>query len=103
MEKVQYGAARALYQLTGEDKYGRHLIEALQGDRLQLRRSALMDLGAVGYLPAAEAIADTLAENSLKLIALKGVLENHLQETSSSSLQLSEDSDRVMTLMDSLL
>ena len=103
VEKVKYAAARALYQLTGEDRYGQRLIAALQDDRLQLRRSALMDLGAVGYLPAAEAIADTLAENSLKLIALKGVLERHLQETSPSSLQLSADSDRVMDLMDSLL
>ncbi|MBP0017090.1 MAG: HEAT repeat domain-containing protein [Cyanobacteria bacterium SBLK] len=103
VEKVQYGAARALYQLTGKDRYGQHLIEALQGDRLQLRRSALMDLGAVGYLPAAEAIAETLAENSLKLIALKGVLEHHLQAFSSPSPQLSEDSIRVLKLMDSLL
>lgn len=103
VEKVQYGAARALYQLTGEDRYGQRLIEALQGDRLQLRRSALIDLGVVGYLPAAEAIAETLAENSLKLIALKGVLEHHLSEFSSSSPQLSEDNIRVMKLMDSLL
>jgi hypothetical protein len=39
-----------------------------------------MDLGAIGYLPAASAIADTLAENSLKLISLKGLLETYLQE-----------------------
>ena len=103
VEKVQYAAARGLYQITGEDRYGQRLIRALQGDRLQLRRSALMDLGAVGYLPAAEAISETLAENSLKLIALKGILEHHLQAISSSSLQLSEDSIRVMDFMDSLL
>ncbi|MEM9538118.1 MAG: HEAT repeat domain-containing protein [Cyanobacteria bacterium P01_E01_bin.42] len=103
VEKVQYGAARSLYQLTGEDRYGRQLIEALRGDRLQLRRSALIDLGVAGYLPAAEAIAETLAENSLKLIALKGVLEHHLQEFSVVSPQLSEDNIRVMKLMDSLL
>jgi phycocyanobilin lyase alpha subunit len=60
-----------------------------------------MDLGAIGYLPAAKAIADTLAENSLKLIALKGILEYHLNQT--TSLSLSEQAIEVMMLMDSLL
>jgi phycocyanobilin lyase alpha subunit len=41
------------------------------GPDLQLRRAALMDVGAIGYLPAAEAISQTLAENSLKLISMK--------------------------------
>jgi phycocyanobilin lyase subunit alpha len=50
------------------------LLEALLGDDLQLRRAALTDLGEIGYLPAAEPIANTLAENSLKLIVLKGLL-----------------------------
>jgi phycocyanobilin lyase subunit alpha len=60
-----------------------------------------MDLGAIGYLPAAPAIAETLAENSMKLIALKGVLEHHLNQQ--SSLSLSDEAIRVMNLMDSLL
>ncbi|HBK99044.1 MAG TPA: phycocyanobilin lyase, partial [Microcoleaceae bacterium UBA10368] len=58
-------------------------------------------LGAIGYLPGAEAIAETLAENSMKLIALKGVLEHHLNQQASRSL--SDDAIRVMNLMDSLL
>jgi len=98
-EKVKYAAARAMYQLTKQEQYGNILIEALSGDDLQLRRSALMDLGAVGYLKADQAIADTLAENSMKLIALKGLLEADL---SSQSL-LSSEQKNIMKLMDSLL
>ena len=101
VERVQYAAARAMYQLTGERVYGERLVSALKGDNLQLRRSALMDLGAIGYLPAAQAISETLAENSIKLIALKGVLEHHLNQQ--ESLSLSDDAIRVMDLMDSLL
>ena len=101
VERVQYAAARAMNQLTGERVYGERLVSALKGDNLQLRRSALMDLGAIGYLPAAQAISETLAENSIKLIALKGVLEHHLNQQ--ESLSLSDDAIRVMDLMDSLL
>jgi phycocyanobilin lyase alpha subunit len=101
VERVQYAAARAMYQLTGERVYGERLVSALKGDNLQLRRSALMDLGAIGYLPGAQAISETLAENSIKLIALKGVLEHHLNQQ--ESLSLSDDAIRVMDLMDSLL
>mgnify|MGYP006266891135 CR=1 FL=1 len=102
VEKIQYAAARAMYQLTGNPAYGERLVQALQGNDLQLRRSALMDLGAIGYLGAAEAIAETLAENSLKLISLKGLLENHLEKRGAGSL-LSEESLRLMALMDALL
>ena len=98
-EKVKYAAARAMYQLTGEDRYGNMLIEALSGEDLQLRRSALMDLGAVGYLKAGQAIAETLAENSMKLIALKGLLETELKDDA----EISQDSIEIMNLMDSLL
>ncbi|MGL5032482.1 MAG: HEAT repeat domain-containing protein, partial [Microcystaceae cyanobacterium] len=71
--KVQFAAARALFQLTQESNYAERLITALNGKDLQLRRSAMMDLGATGYLPGASAIARTFAENSLKLIALKNL------------------------------
>jgi phycocyanobilin lyase alpha subunit len=100
-ERVQYSAARALYQLTGQDMYGERLVKALAGEDLQLRRTALADLGAIGYLPAAAAIAETLAENSLKLIALKGLLEHQVKQIPSP--HLSADTIRVMHLMDSLL
>ena len=99
--KVRYAAFRAMYQLTGENSYGQRLIEALKGNDLTLRRTALMDLGAIGYLPGAKAIAETFAENSLKLIALKGVLEYQLTDT--SDFNLSESAIEVMELMDYLL
>ncbi len=103
VEKVKYAAARAMYQLTGKVVYGEILIKALAGDDLQLRRSALMDLGAIGYLPAKEAIAETLAENSMKLIALKGLLEQEIEQNLEQSFNLTQESIKVMELMDSLL
>jgi len=98
--QVKNGAARAMYQLTGQNHYAQPLIETLQCDDLQLRRSALLDLGEIGYLPAGEAIAQTLAENSIKIIALKGLLEKELER---SGVLVSQASKKVMTLMDALL
>ncbi len=101
VEKVQYAAARAMYQLTGESSYGDVLVQALAAPDLQLRRAALMDIGAVGYMPGAEAIAGTLAENSLKLIALKGLLETHLRQSPDDAL--TSEAIHSMDLMDDLL
>lgn len=100
VERVQYAAARAMYQLTGDNAYGDRLVQALNGADIQLRRMALNDLGAIGYLEAADAIASAAAENSFKLIALKGLLEHQYNQTSQS---LSDDAIRVMNLMDALL
>lgn len=102
--QVKNAAARAMYQLTGDPSYAKMLIDVLRGDELQLRRAALMDLGAIGYTPAAEPIANTLAENSMKLISLKGILESQLEsEEDTETLALSETSQSVMALMDGLL
>lgn len=102
--RIQYAAMRAMYQLTADPaiarQYGESLTKALANDNLQLRRTILTDLGAIGYLPAAEAIARTPAENSLKLIALKGVLE---KQVSMATSQPSAEAIAVMTLMDGLL
>ena len=100
---VQNAAARALYQLTGDDRYAQRLVATLQGDSLQLRRSALMDLGAIGYLPAAPAIAAALTENSLKLIALKGLVDQHLGSPPLASPGLTPEAIAVLQLMDTLL
>lgn len=101
IERVQYAAARSMYQLTQDPSYGEQLVQALSGENLQLRRTVLADLGAIGYLPAAEAISQTLAENSLKLIALKGLLEHQVNQAASPAL--SEGAIQVMALMDELL
>lgn len=100
--KVQFAAARALYQLTENPVYGERLVKGLQEKTLQVRRSALMDLGAIGYLDAVDAIAKTLAENSLKLISLKGILEHHLTQQSVTR-ELDDDLIHLMNIMDSLL
>lgn len=103
--QVKNAAARAMYQLTGNDRYIQVLIETLGCDDLQLRRSALLDLGEIGYLPAAAAIAHTLAENSIKLIALKGLLEKEIRSLGQdvSDNGVSKNACQVMTLMDALL
>jgi phycocyanobilin lyase subunit alpha len=102
LPRIQYAAARAMYQLANPEvanQYGDRLIQALSADDLQLRRAALADLGAIGYLPAAKPISQTLAENSLKLMSLKGLLEKQLAQ----SPDLSAGVVAVMGFMDELL
>ncbi|MCA6621094.1 MAG: HEAT repeat domain-containing protein [Pseudanabaena sp.] len=103
--RVKYAAARAMYQLSSDpetaDHYGNILIKALSNNDLQLRRTVLSDLGAIGYLGAAEAISNTMAENSLKLISLKGVLEKQIPLATPPDL--TAGAVRVMALMDDLL
>lgn len=107
--RVQYAATRAMYQLTQDPVFGERLVQALHGADVQLRRTALSDLGAIGYVPAAEAIAASATENSFKLLALKGLLEHQLNQTTHSSLPepaaaaVSKRAVELMTLMDNLL
>ncbi|MCS6959511.1 MAG: HEAT repeat domain-containing protein [Pseudanabaenaceae cyanobacterium SKYGB_i_bin29] len=97
--RIRFAAARALYQLTDDrSRYGQILIDGLNSPDLQLRRAVLADIGAIGYLQAAQPVADTLAENSLKLLALKGILEQNLPPD-----YLTAETIAVMDLMDSLL
>lgn len=100
--RVKCAAARAMYQLTQQAMYGELLVKVLEGNDLNLRRVALGDLGAIGYLAAADAIAQCKAENSFKLISLKGLLEHQIKEEL-DVLSLSAEVIRVMNLMDSLL
>ncbi|NEQ28140.1 MAG: HEAT repeat domain-containing protein, partial [Microcoleus sp. SIO2G3] len=95
--RVQFAATRAMYQLTGDEAYGQRLVQALSEGDVKQKRIVLADLGAIGYLPAAEAIARSDAENSFKLLALKGLIESHAAQP------LSPDSIRVLHLMDTLL
>lgn len=99
--RVQYAAARALYVLTQNPVYGERLVQALAGADLKLRRKLLLDLGASGYLPGAEAIAQANVENSFKMIALKSLLESNLKQM--APISLSPEATKVMTLMDALL
>lgn len=72
---IRSAAARTLLQLSGEARWADVLLELLEHPQLQVRRAALMDLGGAGWRPALGAIERTLAENSLKLIALRGLVE----------------------------
>jgi phycocyanobilin lyase alpha subunit len=99
--RVQCAAARAMYQLTREPEYGERLVKVLQNSDLKLRRMALSDLGAVGYIEAADTIKTASVENSFKLIALKGLLEHQLQHE--DALTLNDNAIKLMLLMDSLL
>ena len=100
--RLQCSAARAMYQLTQDPIYGELLVKTLVTGDLKMRRVVLGDLGAIGYLAAAEAIAQAQVENSFKLIALKGLLEYQLPQQS-DTFGISEPATRVMNLMDSLL
>jgi len=99
--KVISSAARAMYQLTQNDTYAKILVRNLKGNDIKLRRVALRDLGDIGYLPAAEAIATAATEGSFKLIALKGLLEHQLELE--VNLPLSQKTIDLMTLMDNLI
>ena len=99
--RIQYAGLRAMYQLTQDATYGDRLVLALSTSDLQVRRALLADLGAIGYLPAAVPISHAHAENSLKLIALKGILETQI--ILSPSDRLSDGAVQVMQLMDDLL
>jgi phycocyanobilin lyase alpha subunit len=91
---IRSAATRAMLQLTGEPQWGDRLVTLLSHPQLQVRRAALMDLGAVGWRPALRAISATLAENSLKLIALRGLVEKGPGEP---------DTEAVLLAMDELL
>lgn len=83
---IRSAAARALLQLTGDPAWGDHLLTLLDHPLLQVRRAALMDLGAVGWRAALDPIRRTHAENSLKLIALRGLVERGTGEPSIETL-----------------
>ncbi|WP_071515657.1 HEAT repeat domain-containing protein [Geitlerinema sp. PCC 9228] len=100
LPRIQYAAARAMYQLTHEPSYAQYLVDALTGNDVQLRRSALLDLGATGYLPATEAIAQAKVENSFKLISLKNLLAAEIQASDDFS---SPRANQIMDWMDALL
>ena len=99
--RIQYAGLRSMYQLTQDTVYGDRLVQALTHSDLQVRRALLSDLGAIGYLPAAVPISLAHAENSLKLIALKGILA--AQIVLSPFDRLSAGAVEVMQLMDELL
>jgi len=98
---IRSAACRALLQLTGDAHWGEQLVALLQHQQLQVRRAALMDLGAAGWRPALGPIAATLAENSLKLIALRGLVETTAAPEAERGLGAATEA--VLAAMDALL
>jgi phycocyanobilin lyase alpha subunit len=94
---IRSAACRALLQLSGDPRWAEALLQLLDHPTLQVRRAALMDLGAIGWRPALPSICRAHAENSLKLIALRGLVE-HASDSSSHP-----STDDVLAAMDSLL
>jgi phycocyanobilin lyase alpha subunit len=78
--RLQCAAARACYRLTGDPTFAQRLLSVLNHHNIHLRRAALLDLGASGYLPAAQAIAVAAVEVNLKLLALKQLVEINLEQ-----------------------
>ena len=96
---IRSAAYRALLQLTGERQWGDRLEALLADPLLQVRRAALMDLGAAGWRASLDAITRTHAENSLKLIALRGLVENGSDTQQGNA----PGTEAVLAAMDSLL
>jgi phycocyanobilin lyase alpha subunit len=100
---IHSAACRALLQLTGDSRWGEQLLALLEHPQLQVRRAALMDLGAAGWRPALEPIRRTLAENSLKLMALRGLVENGDSAAGAGAARLDDDTTALLAVMDDLL
>jgi len=104
---IRSAACRALLQLTMDRRWGDQLVQLLLHQQLQVRRAALMDLGAAGWREALEPIAATLAENSLKLIALRGLVEQGAGSARGHAASSGEAPDAatvaVLDAMDALL
>ena len=96
---IRSAACRALLQLTGERQWGDQLEALLAHPQLQVRRAALMDLGAAGWRASLTAITSTHAENSLKLIGLRGLVENAAEAIDGTT----PDTEAVLAAMDALL
>jgi len=100
---IRSASARALLQITGDGRWAEPMLALLGASQLQVRRAALMDLGACGWRPAGDALAGCLAENSLKLIALRGLVERPLGHDPALAVDLGPEERRLLTLMDALL
>ena len=88
---IRSAACRALLQLTGLDHWGTELKKLLNHPEPLVRRGALLDLGATGWIEAVPSIRSAAVEPSLKLVALRELAEHN------------DDPDEVLDAMDGLL
>lgn len=101
-ERVQCAAARYLYLLLQEPQYIERIVQNLSHENPYLRWAAAFDLGAIGHLPAAQAIMNAQVGNSLKLLNLKRILEAVLKEDGDESNK-KEKSQFLLKAIDELL
>ena len=99
--QIRSAACRALLQISGETRWGETMLELLQDPEPLVRRGALLDLGATGWRPAAGAIVACRVENSLKLLALRQLLEHPLGSPAPTTVGPGEQ--ELLQLMDGVL
>ncbi|NET73119.1 MAG: HEAT repeat domain-containing protein [Sphaerospermopsis sp. SIO1G2] len=101
-ERVQCAAARYLYLTTQKPEYLQRIIETLSHENRYLRWAAAFDLGAIGHLPAAEAIIQAKIGNSLKLLNVKKILETVLA-SDISEVEKKEAAESLFASIDQLI
>ncbi|MEN9224535.1 MAG: HEAT repeat domain-containing protein [Thermostichus sp. HHBFW_bins_43] len=97
--RLQCAAARACYRISGDPAFAQRLLPVLAHENVHLRRAALLDLGASGYLPGAPAMATAAVEANIKVLALKQLVEVNLEQAGSLRAELQP----VLLLIDELL
>ena len=90
----------SLLRLTKDAAWAEPMKTLLHHDDPLVRRGAVLDLGASGWPGAIEAIQSAAVEHSLKLIALKSLIEEPVIQERPSIHQLNES---VLYAMDQLL
>ncbi|QNG28762.1 HEAT repeat domain-containing protein [Synechococcus sp. LTW-R] len=73
---IRSASLRAMLLLTADAKWATDFPSLLQSSSTLVRRGVLLDLGAVGWIPALDWISQSPTENSIKLIALRGLAEH---------------------------
>ncbi len=97
--RLQCAAARACYRISQDPTFAQRLLPVLAHENVHLRRAALLDLGASGYLPGAQAIATAAVEANIKVLALKQLVEVNLKQPGAFRAELRQ----VLLLIDELL
>ena len=95
-------ANRALLQITGHSRWSNAFQALVQHPSAQVRRGVLLDIGAVGWLPSLDMIQTSAVENSIKLIALRGLAE-HPRGLGEAGMSEQEACNLGSSAMDALL
>lgn len=99
---IRSAANRALLQITDDSSWSNAFQALVQHPSAQVRRGVLLDIGAVGWLPSLTMIQTSAVENSIKLIALRGLAE-HPRGLVAAGVSEQEACNLVLSAMDALL